>query len=123
MNEARQFHRGDVLLVSLPFVTDLSQAKIRPAVVIQNDAGNRFSPNLIVVAISSQIPRRQYPTVFIVRAGSPAAARSGLERDSVVQASVIFTVPKGAAIRRLGRFNAAAMEAIDRCVRVSLGLI
>src|SRR5713226_5859567 len=58
MSEERPYRRGDVLLVALPLVSDPAQRKIRPVVVIQNNVGNRFSPNLIVAAISSQIPPR-----------------------------------------------------------------
>ncbi len=62
MSDELTFYRGDVVLVSLPFVTDPTRSKVRPAVILQNDVGNRFSPNLIVAAISSQLPRREYPT-------------------------------------------------------------
>lgn len=122
MSEAPAYRRGDVVLAMIPFVGDTSQAKARPVVVIQNDIGNRFSPNLIIATISSQIPRRRYPTNVIVRLGSTEAAGTGLDRDSVVQAEVIHTVPKSAIVRRLGRFSDTAMEAIDRSVRVSLDL-
>ena len=116
------FRRGDVVLVAFPLVTDFSQTKVRPAVVIQNDIGNRFSPNLIVAAISSRLPSRAYPTNFIVRLNTPEAKGTGLDRDSVVHADIILTIPKSRVIKTLGRFSDAAMQAIDRCLRVSLDL-
>ena len=116
------YRRGDVVLVLLPFVTDPSEQKLRPAVVIQNDVGNRFSANLIVVAISSHLPTRQYPTDLLLRHGSAEAEGAGLGRDSVVQADSITTVAKEMVARLLGRLNATAMRAVDECVRVSLGL-
>lgn len=122
MSDERVFRRGDVVLVSLPYVTDPARTKVRPAVIIQNDVGNRFSPNLIVAAISSQLPKRQYPTNLIVRQGSPEAEGTGLDRDSVVQAEVILTIPKSSVVKRLGRFNDVAMRAIDQCIEVSLSL-
>ncbi|HIC94514.1 MAG TPA: type II toxin-antitoxin system PemK/MazF family toxin [Anaerolineae bacterium] len=117
MNERRIFRRGDVVLVSLP-----QAAEPRPAVVVQNDVGNRFSPNLVVAAISSRIPKREYPIYFVVRQGSTEAQAAGLDRDSVVLASAILTVPKASVVKILGRFPEDAMEAIDDCLRVSLGL-
>jgi mRNA interferase MazF len=122
MNSAQSLHRGDVILVSLPYLTDPTRDKVRPAVIVQNDVGNRFSPNLIVAAISSQLPRRTYPTSFVVRHGSSDAAGTGLDRDSVVQAEVVLTVPKARLVRRLGQFSPTPMRAIDQCLMVSLGL-
>ena len=122
MSDGQTIRRGDVVLVTLPYVTDPARSKARPAVIVQNDIGNRFSPNLIVAAISSQLPRRGYPTNLIVRLGSPEAEGTGLDRDSVVQAEVILTIPKTGVPARLGRFGDAAIEAIDQCLKVSLAL-
>jgi mRNA interferase MazF len=122
MSEASDLRRGDVVLAALPLVTDATQTKARPAVVIQNDVGNRFSPNLIVAAISSRLPAREYPTDLIVHRDSELAAGAGLDRDSVVQAAVIVTIPKANVTRRLGHFGPTALRAIDQRVKVSLGL-
>ncbi|MBS1251454.1 MAG: hypothetical protein MAG451_00487 [Anaerolineales bacterium] len=51
-----------------------------------------------------------------------AAQSAGLDRDSVVLAQVILTVPKINVVRILGHFDQATMEAIDACLRVSLAL-
>ena len=122
MTEAPRFRRGDVVLARVQFVTDPTQIKLRPAVVIQNDRGNRVSPNLIVATISSRLPRRAYPTDFVIRRGSPESEGSGLDRDSVVEGENIFTIPKDDIARRIGRFNHLATQEIDRCLRRSLAL-
>lgn len=121
-DQTSAFRRGDVVLVSFPYVTDPTQSKVRPAVVIQNDVGNRFSPNLIVASISSQLPKREYPTNLIVRVSAPEAAGTGLDRDSVLQAEIILTVPKASVVRRLGGLPAVTLQEFDRCLVVSLGL-
>ena len=122
MTEARPFRRGDIVLVVSPFITDPSIRKTRPAVIVQNDVGNRFSPNLIVAAISTQIPTRRYPTNRVVRHGSREWEGTGLDRDSAVQTENILTIPKATVIQRLGRFSEGTMGDIDACLRVSLGL-
>jgi len=43
MSDTRSFYRGDVVLVPFPFITDFSQSKPRPVLVVQNDVGNRYS--------------------------------------------------------------------------------
>ena len=45
-----------------------------------------------------------------------------MDRDSVVHADILLTVPKRNVIKVLGRFSDVAMQAIDECLRVSLGL-
>jgi mRNA interferase MazF len=122
MTESEAFRRGDIVLANLPLVTDSATSRARPAVIVQNDVGNRFSPNLIVAGISSQLPSREYPTNVIVRRGSPLAAGTGLDYDSVVQTEVILTITKARVVHRIGRFGDAAMAAIDQCLRVSIGL-
>ena len=117
MRDELSFRRGDVVLVPFPFITDFSQSKPRPALVIQNDVGNRFSPNLIVATISSRVPDRVYPTNHHLRAGT-----AGLDRDSVVLASVILTIPKSSVRKRLGHLDETIMQAVDACLRVSLAL-
>lgn len=105
------------MLLPFPLVTDFSQSKLRPAVVVQNDVGNRFSPNLIVAAISSKVPEKDYPTNHRLSPGT-----TGLDRPSVVLTGVILTIPKSAVVRRIGEVEDADVGAIDTCLRVSLGL-
>ena len=122
MTDPGEIRRGDIVLASIRFPTAPEQMKLRPAVVVQNDVGNRFSPNIIVAAISSQLPSRSYPTNLIIRLGSDLHDGTGLDRDSVVQGENIATVSKRQIAQRVGRFGDAAMGLIDECLRVSLAL-
>ena len=45
---------GDVILVPFPF-TDQSTSKKRPAIVISSDLYNRCKPDLILIAVTSQV--------------------------------------------------------------------
>lgn len=117
MSDTRSFYRGDVVLVPFPFITDFSQSKPRPVLVVQNDVGNRYSPNLIVAAISSKVPDKDYPTNHRLRAGT-----ADLDRDSVVLTSVILTISKSSVLKRLGHLDEADVQAVDECLRISLAL-
>lgn len=119
MTESETPRRGDIVLATIRFPSAPEQAKVRPIVVIQNDVGNRFSPNVIMAAISTQLPTRSYPTNLVVRQGSELHSGTGLDRDSVVQAENIATISKRALSHRIGRFAAPAMQLIDDCVRTS----
>jgi mRNA interferase MazF len=116
------FQRGDIILVSLPFISDPAQSKIRPAVIIQNNTGNRYSPNLIIASISSQLPSREYPTNVILRVGSSETEGSGLDRDSVIQTEIILTIPKANIVRKLGKISEKGMGRVNQAVKVSLAL-
>ncbi|MFA4923927.1 MAG: type II toxin-antitoxin system PemK/MazF family toxin [Ignavibacteriaceae bacterium] len=45
--------RGDVYLVNLDPIVGKEIGKVRPAVIIQNDIGNKFSPVTIIAPVSS----------------------------------------------------------------------
>ena len=50
-------NRGDVFFADLSPVVGSEQGGIRPVLIIQNDIGNRFSPTVIVEAITAQIQK------------------------------------------------------------------
>lgn len=113
MTEVR---RGDVFLVDFSPARGSEQAGFRPALVIQNNVGNRHSSTTIVAAISAA-PERPYP--FLVRL---SAGEGGLEKESAVNASQILTVDKSRLVRKLGSLSAERMHQVDRAVRISLDL-
>ena len=108
--------RGEVWLVNFDPTIGAEIQKTRPALVIQNDVGNRVSPITIVAAITST-HKRAYP--FQVRLPAGAA---GLDVDSVVTLNHIRSIDRRRLVRRLGQVSAAAMRAVDRAIVVSLGV-
>lgn len=53
--------RGDVYYADLSPVVGSEQGGIRPVLIIQNDIGNRFSPTVIVAAITAKIQKAKLP--------------------------------------------------------------
>ncbi|MBK6768112.1 MAG: type II toxin-antitoxin system PemK/MazF family toxin [Ardenticatenales bacterium] len=117
MTDQDPLRRGDVVLLPLPFVTDFAQQKVRPAVVVQNDVGNRYSANVIIVPITSRVPEQDYPVNHRLTVGT-----AGLDRPAAILAGTILTVPQSLVIRRLGHLPARDLLALDACLRISLGL-
>jgi mRNA interferase MazF len=101
--------RGDVYWVTFP-----APVGHRPALVVQNDVGNRLSPNTIV-AIVSTAPRPDYPFVVTLE---PAE----LGQAGVVHCETISTVPSAWLKDRLATLSVPAMAAVDQALKVSLGL-
>ena len=59
--------RGDVFFADLSPVVGSEQGGTRPVLIIQNDIGNRFSPTVIIAAITAQIQKAKLPTHVEIR--------------------------------------------------------
>lgn len=109
--------RGEIYIAGLDPIVGSEQGGTRPVLIVQNDTGNRFSPTVVALAVTSQIAKARLPTHVLVPAGE-----SGLSCDSVVLAEQIRTLDKRRLRDRIGRVPAAKMAEVDAALRVSLGL-
>ena len=110
------YHRGDIYIANLNPYTGAEQGGIRPVVVLQNNLGNRYSPTLIVAAMTKEIKRTDLPThVYIRRAGD-------LKKHSIIVLEQIRTIDKSRVHRFIGRLSPMQMNLVDRGIRKSLGL-
>lgn len=110
-----EIRRGDVFLVDFNPARGSEQAGCRPAVVVQNDVGNKYGPTTIVIAVTTT--HKDYP--FLVKL---SAGEGGLERDSAANAAQVLTVDKLRLARKLGSLPSKTMRQINRALAVSLGL-
>ena len=62
--------RGDIFYADLSPVVGSEQGGMRPVLVIQNNIGNKFSPTVIVAAITSKISKPSLLTHGAVRAAA-----------------------------------------------------
>jgi len=122
MEQATDVRRGDVVLVPFPYVTGFKKVKTRPALVLQNDIGNRFGSTVIIALISSSIPEKRYPMHYPVSYPSAVAKAAGLKKASVVKMETIVTLPKRAILKRLGALPREAMRDADQALAFSLDL-
>ena len=106
---------GDVIVVPFPF-TDQTATKKRPAVVVSSEAYHRDRPDIILMAITSQV--RPVPTVGEVAVVNWQAA--GLLKPSVMK-PVLATVENRLVIRTLGRLDAHDEAALRRAIGLILG--
>jgi mRNA interferase MazF len=109
--------RGEIYWVDLGIPKGSQQGGQRPALVIQNDIGNRTSPTTLVAAITSQ-KKKGYP--FHVKF---SAAESGLSRDGTVLLEQIRTINQDRLVSKAGELSSAKMTEVDQALKVSLGLI
>ncbi|TDQ36723.1 type II toxin-antitoxin system PemK/MazF family toxin [Aureibacillus halotolerans] len=110
--------RGDVYFADLSPVVGSEQGGVRPVLIIQNDIGNRFSPTVIVAAITAQIEKAKLPTHVEID-----AKRYGFERDSVILLEQIRTIDKQRLTDKITHLNEEMMQRVDDAVQISLGLL
>jgi mRNA interferase MazF len=110
--------RGDVFFADLSPVVGSEQGGVRPVLIIQNDIGNRFSPTVIIAAITAQIQKAKLPTHVEID-----AELHGFDRDSVVLLEQIRTIDKQRLIDKITHLDEEMMSKVDESLQISVGLI
>ena len=110
--------RGDIFYADLSPVVGSEQGGIRPVLVVQNDVGNKYSPTVIVAAITSRINKAKMPTHIEIK-----GEEYGLSKDSVILLEQIRTIDKKRLKERIGHIDDSVIETINEAVSVSLGLM
>jgi mRNA interferase MazF len=109
--------RGDIFYADLSPVVGSEQGGIRPVVIIQNDLGNRYSPTVIVTAITSQINKAKLPTHVEI-----SSEVYGLSKDSVILLEQIRTVDKKRLREKIGHMTDEDMKKVQEALIISMGL-
>ena len=109
--------RGDLFSACLDPVGGSEQGGIRPVLVIQTDVGNRYSPTVIVLAITGQVNKARLPTHVPI-----ACEGTGLQKDRVVLAEQIRTLDKRRLRERIGTLKPEVMDRVTTAVKISLGV-
>lgn len=120
-----QYRKGDVVLVSFPYTTDegQTQTKRRPAVIISNNYNNARLDDVLLVPLTSNTSRgSREPTQVIVAMTSPEGQAAGLRLDSVIDCTVIATIPKTLLVSKIGAFPQETMERVDQCLMVAMAI-
>ena len=109
--------RGDIFYADLSPVVGSEQGGIRPVIIIQNDIGNKYSPTVIVSAITSQINKAKLPTHVEI-----SSEEYGLNRDSVVLLEQIRTLDKRRLKEKIGHMTDSDMKKVNKALLISLNL-
>ena len=112
-----QVRKGDIFFADLSPVVGSEQGGVRPVLVVQNDIGNRFSPTIIVAAVTSQTNKAKLPTHVPI-----SAEGNGLSRDSVVLLEQLRTIDKKRLREHIGTVGTHVIDVVDEALRVSLGI-
>jgi len=105
------FEFGDIILVPFPF-TDQSTTKKRPAVVISSAVYNTERPDLIIMAVTSQIKPARVIGEVIIKDWQEA----GLLKPSAIK-PVITTMEKSLVIKTMGRLKERDQKALQESLK------
>ncbi len=106
---------GDIVLVPFPF-TDQTTTKKRPAVIVSSDAYNQQRPDIILMAVTSQMRSADYFGDVIVSDWKQA----GLLKPSVIK-PIFITVEKGLILKKLGRISEKDRSMLQEALQIILG--
>jgi len=108
--------RGDIYYADLNPVVGSEQGERRPAIIVQNDKGNKYSPTVIIVPITGKLNKTSLPThVFIPKT-------CGIEKDSLALTEQIRAIDRSRLGDYIGSAGKSVMSQIDMALSVSVGL-
>lgn len=113
--EEREIRRGDIYHADLNPIFGSEQGGYRPVLIIQNNTGNKYSPTVIVAAITSK-PKTKLPTHV------PLKGIAGLEKHSVVLLEQLRTIDKRRLDDYVGTLDRQLMLKVDKALRSSTGV-
>ncbi|MEE1281289.1 MAG: type II toxin-antitoxin system PemK/MazF family toxin [Acutalibacteraceae bacterium] len=106
--------RGEIYMVDLKGKGNI-QRGIRPAVVIQNNTGNRFSPTLQIAPLTRNVDKKEMPTHVKV-------SYEWLDSDSIILVEQARVINKSELQQRLGSINQLDTIKLNEAIMISYGL-
>lgn len=113
-----EYKRGDIYYANLGETNIGSeQSGTRPVLIIQNNIGNKYSPTVIVVCMTSKIFKNEIPTHVRLCAGN-----YNLPADSLVLCEQIRTIDKTRLFNYISRLNKDDEIRVNSALRLSICL-
>jgi mRNA interferase MazF len=119
----RVVKRGSVVLIRYPF-TDLSGAKVRPAIIITPEEFLKRMDDVICLFVSSVVPERNklFPMDFVIESRHPSFPKTGLKYRSVLRCHKLALLDKMLVERIIGEIDEALMKEVNQRLLLALGL-
>lgn len=108
--------KGDILYADLTPVIGSEQGGVRPVLIIQNNIGNRYSPTVIVAAITSRTGKPPLPTHV------PLHSTPGLWKSSVILLEQVRTIDRSRLRKYIGHLSPDTLQRVDQALAVSFGM-
>ena len=113
----KTYRRGQIYSADLNPVIGSEQGGIRPVLIISNDTGNRYSPTVIVAAITGRARAKSKLPTHI-----PAENFDGLEKNSIILLEQIRTIDKQRLKDKITHIDETLMQRVNNALKISVGL-
>ena len=90
--------RYDILMADMSGTIGSEQGGLRPVVVIQNDIGNIYSSNTIVMPLSTKLKSLNQPTHTLIKRSND----TGLKADSILLGEQMRVISNQRIIKKIG---------------------
>ena len=107
--------RGDIYYADLRPVVGSEQGGVRPVLIIQNEAGNKYSSTVIIAAITSQMHKAKLPTQLDSR-------YCDIAKDSVILLEQVRTIDKQRLKEKVCHLDNTIIRRVNEALRISLEL-
>ena len=115
INSTRAYLRGDIFYADLPDQKGSEQNGLRPAVIIQNNLGNKYGRTLIVAPITSQ----DKPNLPV----HSEIYNNSLEKDSTILLEQVTTIDKNKVKEFVGHLTRNELKKLNIALARSVGLM
>lgn len=108
--------RGDIYYADLDPVIGSEQGGVRPVLIIQNDLGNRFSPTVIVLPLTSKMGKAPLRTHVPL-----LPPQGGVRKPSIILCEQVRTLEKSRLTTRLGSIRREKMMQVEEALALAVG--
>ena len=117
LGEKDMIERGDIFYADLSPVPSAGEGGLRPFLIVQSDVGEKNSPTVIDVEITSEIPQPLLSTQVKI-----GASESGLSNDFVILLERIRMLDKLRLKEKIGHLDKQIMQNVDAAISEDFGL-
>lgn len=108
--------RGDIYFADLDPVIGSEQGGVRPVLIIQNDLGNRFSPTVIALPLTSRMGKAPLRTHVPL-----LPPQGGVRRPSIILCEQVRTLEKSRLRQHLGCLTREKLALVERALALAVG--
>lgn len=116
-NNGMNIKRGDIYFADLDGAIGSEQGGKRPVIIVQNNIGNKYSPTVLAIPLTSRLTKAKLPThTYLPQCITP------LKTNSVALAEQATVLDKSRLSKFIGTLDNETMNKINTTLMIAYGL-